>query len=498
MLRISLIFALIGFGALLLTDLSISSLDPWQELGLMAKGMLTPGLPPAGVLFSALLNTISFALIGIVLAVLSGSVLALFFDRLLVRTFCSFIRSVHELFWAFLLIPLTGLNPVCGMLAIAIPYGGTFAKVYAEIAQEAQSRPREDLPPATPRLSVFAYTLLPLIYRDLKGYTAYRFECALRSSAVLGFIGLPTLGYHLETAFREGLYSEAAGLLYCFYLLILSLKFWARPRLIPVLLLLAVILSSWETSLSLANISRFFGYDIIPWPMRAEGYYEGSRLIHFDAAQTLLWLKELLATEALPGLWISILLTQSALVLTALFALLAFPFASRHIYGRFGRSVSHVVLVVLRTTPEYILAYIFLQLWGPSALPALVALLLHNGAILAFLESGKADRIELPFDASVGRINRYLFEILPRSYGQFLAFLFYRWEVIMRESAILGLVGIQTLGFYIDSAISLDHLDTALVLITVTALCNMAIDGCSQVIRQRLRISTRLLSASHR
>jgi phosphonate transport system permease protein len=37
-------------------------------------------------------------------------------------------------------------------------------------------------------------------------------------------------------------------------------------------------------------------------------------------------------------------------------------------------------------------------------------------------------------------------------YGQFLALLFYRWEVILRETAILGILGIQTLGFYVDSA----------------------------------------------
>ena len=59
----------------------------------------------------------------------------------------------------------------------------------------------------------------------------------------------------------------------------------------------------------------------------------------------------------------------------------------------------------------------------------------------------------------------------------------------MRESAILGILGITTLGHYIDSAIIKDHLDTALVLIIVTALLNMGVDTCSQWIRKRLKIS---------
>jgi hypothetical protein len=46
--------------------------------------------------------------------------------------------------------------------------------------------------------------------------------------------------------------------------------------------------------------------------------------------------------------------------------------------------------------------------------------------------------------------DRYLYEVLPHIYGQFLAFLFYRWEIMMRESATLGILGIYTLGFFID------------------------------------------------
>ncbi len=75
-------------------------------------------------------------------------------------------------------------------------------------------------------------------------------------------------------------------------------------------------------------------------------------------------------------------------------------------------------------------------------------------------------------------------------YGQFLALLFYRWEVILRETAILGILGIQTLGFYIDSAIADIRLDRAMFLIVITALLNIAVDGLSRAIRARLRLTT--------
>ncbi|MCY3761998.1 MAG: ABC transporter permease, partial [Gemmatimonadetes bacterium] len=68
--------------------------------------------------------------------------------------------------------------------------------------------------------------------------------------------------------------------------------------------------------------------------------------------------------------------------------------------------------------------------------------------------------------------------------------LFYRWEVMMRESAILGILGISTLGFFIDSAIADDKLDKAVFLILVTAALNIGIDTVSQKIRRRLRVNT--------
>ena len=94
------------------------------------------------------------------------------------------------------------------------------------------------------------------------------------------------------------------------------------------------------------------------------------------------------------------------------------------------------------------------------------------------------------------RSNRYFYEILPKVYGQLLAFLFYRWEVMMRESAILGILGIYTLGFFIDSAFADHQLDKAMILTLITALLNMGIDGISRTVRRRLKISSKPVTSS--
>jgi phosphonate transport system permease protein len=230
--------------------------------------------------------------------------------------------------------------------------------------------------------------------------------------------------------------------------------------------------------------------------MRREGMLDGTYAVSFSWEPVVVWAQEVFRHEALEGMWNTVVLTQIVLVGTGLFALLSFPFACHHFVGKLPNRLSHLMLIVIRTTPEYILAYIFVQLWGPSMLPAVWAILLHNGAILAFLSSNNADLVHLRLDAPRKWGNRYFYEILPRIYGQFLAFLFYRWEVMMRESAILGILGIYTLGFYIDSAISDDQIDKAILLILMTALLNMGIDSVSQQVRRRLKISTQLVTSS--
>ena len=135
------------------------------------------------------------------------------------------------------------------------------------------------------------------------------------------------------------------------------------------------------------------------------------------------------------------------------------------------------------------LVYVLLHLMGPSMLPAIIALTLHNGAIVGYLMGRHADSLEYRPDAPRG-LDLYAYETVPRLYGQFLAYVLYRWEIILRESAIFGILGIMTLGYYVDAAISEIRFDVAVVLIVATAMLSMAVDGFSRALRRRLRLDT--------
>jgi phosphonate transport system permease protein len=431
--------------------------------------------------------TVAFAVVGVGLGAVVGFGLAILYPRsAAVRRFSVITRSIHELFWALLLIQVFGLGPVTGVLAIAVPYAGIFAKVFAEMLEEADLAAERVLPLGTSAVSAFAFARLPEVMERFKTYTLYRLECGMRSTLILGFIGLPTIGFHLESYFKQGRYAQAAALLGVFYLLIGTRRIWARPATVPFLLIGSLLLLP-ETiggGSALTNLIRFVGHDIVPAPLRNGALFDIGTW-----AALAKWFWAILTTKILPGIWQTLVLSQIALVAAGIMSLLVFPAISRTFLGVGGQTAGRVLLVIVRSTPEYMLAYVLLQVLGPSMLPAIIALAVHNGGIIGYLLGRHADQLEQRRDATRG-VNLYAFEVVPRMYGQFLAYLLYRWEIIVRESAIFGILGVGTLGFHIDGAISELRFDVAVVLIAATVVLSAMIDAISRLIRASLKIST--------
>jgi phosphonate transport system permease protein len=481
----SAIFLVLAIVALLIADLTVSTLDPWAEVRRLVFGLVRPDFPAIELM--SVVWTVSFAVLGVALGASAGLLLALVFARLrAIRILCAFLRSVHELFWALLLIQVAGLSPTTGILAVAIPYAGIFAKVFSEMIEEADLSAERVLPVGTPIVARFAYARIPELAPQFWTYTLYRFECGMRSTLVLGFVGLPTMGFHLDSFFKQGHYAQAAALLFVFYALIGTRRLWARPATVPILIVasLLVLPETIGGASTTTNFLRFLTHDIVPAPLRGADLLAAATWANLGD-----WLWPIVTKQALPGVVETLVLSQIALVAMGILALVLFPFICRRFAGPVGQPLGRVALVVVRSTPEYMLVYVLLLLLGPSMLPAIIALSLHNGAIVGYLMGRHADVLEYRRDAPRG-INLYCYETLPRLYGQFLAYVLYRWEIILRESAIFGILGIATLGYYVDAAISEFRLDVAFLLILVTALLSMTVDALSRSMRRRLRIDT--------
>ena len=148
--------------------------------------------------------------------------------RWAVRIWMALMRSVHELLWALLFLAAMGISPAAAVLAIAIPYGGTLAKIVSEMLDESPPQSADALRAlGATRLQVFLFGRLPRALPDILAYAFYRFECAVRSSAVLGFFGYATVGLYLKQSFENLHYREVWTYLMSMLLLVLVLEAWS-------------------------------------------------------------------------------------------------------------------------------------------------------------------------------------------------------------------------------------------------------------------------------
>ena len=126
-----------------------------------------------------------------------------FWLRQVLRWLLIVLRSVPELVWALVFVRVVGLGPTAGVLAIALTYGGMLGKVYGDILESGEAHATETLlRNGSSRLQAFAFGLLPQNAAELTSYTVYRWECAIRSSVVLGFVGAGGLGQQLDNSMK--------------------------------------------------------------------------------------------------------------------------------------------------------------------------------------------------------------------------------------------------------------------------------------------------------
>jgi phosphonate transport system permease protein len=119
------------------------------------------------------------------------------------RALLSAFRSIPEFVWAFMFVRAVGLGPFPGVLAIGVAYGGMIGKVYSEILEAVDPQPLEALQATgASRWQILAYGVLPQAYPNFVSYTLYRWECAIRASAVMGLVGAGGLGQQIEISMR--------------------------------------------------------------------------------------------------------------------------------------------------------------------------------------------------------------------------------------------------------------------------------------------------------
>ncbi len=188
-----------------------------------------------------------------------------------------------------------------------------------------------------------------------------------------------------------------------------------------------------------------------------------------------------------------------SLVGTLLSVLLSFPLsflAARNLTkgtaaGQIAYNVVRFIFNILRAFPPIILAIIFVFMVGPGPFPGVLALALHSIGMLGKLFSEAIEGVDLaPIEAvrATGANNNLIvwFGILPQVLPQFVAFSLYRWDINIRMSIILGIVGAGGIGFLLDQYIRLFQYQKASTCFLIILLAVTVLDWGSSWLREKM------------
>jgi len=444
------------------------------------------------------------------------------------RALLGFMRAVPDLMWALIFVVAVGLGPIAGVLALAVSYGGLLGRIYADVFEDVDSRALEAIhATGATRLQVFLLAIWPQAQPGIVSYTLYLLECCARSASVLGFIGAGGIGYEINLSMRLFSYDQLLTLILALVGLVAATDLFSRyvrgglranartgvlkrqnppqsastqpnssshPNRRPLafwLVLVAAVLASFY-------LCGFFG-----------GSYSGmfGRMSRFASAM----FPQDLTPKFIRSLGVPLLQTigisvMGTLIGIAIGALLALPAASNIVFvnedepGRrspLGRAIrasfyygSRLLLNLLRSIPELVWVLICILAIGLGPFAGTLAIGLHTGGVLGKLYAETLEEVPVPavnaLRAAGGRLMQILvWGIWPQARPTLVSYTVLRWEMNLRVSTILGLVGGGGLGQAIYNNVQLGFYSRTITIIAIVYGLVIIVDWLGDKLRSR-------------
>jgi phosphonate transport system permease protein len=142
----------------------------------------------------------------------------------LARRFLEFCRTVPEIVFALIFVWAFGIGPLAGILAIIIHTAGANGKLFAEVAENADTGPMEGVRAAGGNwFQRMRYGVLPQVLPNFLSYTLLRFEVNVRGASVLGFVGAGGIGEELYHVIAFNYYEEISAIVVLIILTVASI-----------------------------------------------------------------------------------------------------------------------------------------------------------------------------------------------------------------------------------------------------------------------------------
>lgn len=187
------------------------------------------------------------------------------------------------------------------------------------------------------------------------------------------------------------------------------------------------------------------------------------------------------------------LLLWPALVLGVLVALLALVRRVKQPYaiGMAIYTVTRSTLNALRSIEPIMMGFVFVVWVGLGPFAGIMALMLHSVADLGKLFSEEVENInEGPREAiratGANSVQTIIYAVVPQIVPYYIAYIFYRWDINVRLSTIIGFVGGGGIGFVLQRLLNQLQYRQASVMVIAIAVVVTVLDNISSRIRRRI------------
>ena len=385
------------------------------------------------------------------------------------------VRAIPDLTLAIFCVIAVGIGPGAGLLAVAIFYSAALGKVLADLFHTAAPGPLEAIrSTGASRMQTALFGLLPLKMSDVITYGSYEFECAMRSSVIVGAVGGGGLGSELVGTLASFDFQHSATLVLILILLVagvdqVALQMRRRPKLF-----------FW-----LLPIGFFALYSL--WP-RVSAFKHAVHVIAGMFPPTL----PAAAWAGLPQLlWET---AEMAVVGTLLAIVLAIPagmLAARNLAPFWIAIPMRRLLEALRAVPEVVWGLILVAVAGVGPVAGIWALGLHSAGSLGRLFSESFENVpRAPVNAiaatGASRFSIATYATLPLALGPLAVHSLFRLEWNTRQATVVGMIGAGGIGQALFQAQQLFFYQRMMMYLLITWLIVLSVDFLSDRLRRRL------------
>lgn len=499
--------------------------------------------PPLGELLVMTGQTLAIVVAATVLAVVLSLPVAIFAAanttsgpamRGIARAIIVLCRAVPDLIFAIVLFRLFGLGALPGILALGLHSIGMIGKLYADAIEQLDGGPAEAVRAAGgSRLQWISSTVIPQVMPQLIATALHRFDINLRTSVLLGYVGVGGIGLELANALRTLQYQRGMALALIILLLCIGVEMLSGAIRSTLLGRVPTerrglrgfidrIAAGWVTAPRGGHepqLRRDGRMRIAPqWDGERVRRFAGVALTIAVVALATLYadldfstlFEDVLALPQVLGAFLppspqdlldtlveAMLVTiQIGLASTLLGLVLAVPlgiFAARNVTLRVGvANVFRTMIVIIRGLPELIIAIVFIVITGLGPVAGTLALAIGSVGLLGKLVADSVEETDVRVQDAVratGATTSQVFfaATLRQSAPQFIAHVLYQLDVNIRSATLLGIVGAGGIGFYLLNASRVQAFDVVTFIIGMVLITVLAVEAIAVWTRRALR-----------